>query len=432
MGSALPLRSSVSTALAMFAGLIPVTIARSAAQQPVADFGRIHGRVINPAGMPQTNGTVSLSLDGGTTLSYNFPVSPSGDYSGKSPPGEYTIIYRAPNTPEGKVVDYITGVDVLAGQDTAQDIDMTRQEFISRLSPEQQQQLQAMKEANAAAAVASKSDAMSIASDLEIIELDFKAAENARAMAAQNLGADAGRGDVDSMSAEIANAKFAEIQTIVTKDLSTDPDEPILLIDLARAEVGFKNYLDAETHYKKALDLATKADAPQPEVVGAAESGLGEVYAYTLLVDDANAAFEAAVKADPANAAVYLRNQIVVFLGAKNYPAAVDAADTAIRAHPNEAILYFLKAEGLTQSATVDSETNKLILPPGCREAFHKYLELDPSGAHVSEVNDILKRAGEGPQPDTATPQTDGTPQSGSAPKSDAGPRVTAPPQSQP
>ena len=70
----------------------------------------IHGRVINPSGAPQKDGTVSLSVDGGVTLSYNFPVSSNGEYSGQAPPGEYTIVYRAPDTPEGKIVDYISGV----------------------------------------------------------------------------------------------------------------------------------------------------------------------------------------------------------------------------------------------------------------------------------------------------------------------------------
>ena len=79
---------------------------------PPLTRAQIHGRVINPAGVPQKDGTVSLSVDGGVTLSYNFPVSSSGDYSGQAPPGEYTLVYRAPDTPEGKIVDYISGVQV--------------------------------------------------------------------------------------------------------------------------------------------------------------------------------------------------------------------------------------------------------------------------------------------------------------------------------
>src|ERR1039457_5710746 len=132
MSSALRLRLISLACLSALAGLSNATLMSAQVHQPPAlDMGSIHGRVTNPAGVPQKNGTVSLSVDGGETLSYNFPVSPSGEFSGPAPPGEYTIVYRAPDTPEGKIVDYISGVQVVAGQDTALDIDMTRREFIA-------------------------------------------------------------------------------------------------------------------------------------------------------------------------------------------------------------------------------------------------------------------------------------------------------------
>ena len=381
--------------LASLASLFFVAVMALPAEQPAPDTGKIHGRVINPAGVPQKDGTVSLSVDGGVTLSYNFPVSSSGDYSGQAPPGEYTVVYRAPETPEGKIVDYISGVQVIAGQDTAQDVDMTRQEFVARLSPEQQSRLRALREANAASASDAKRDASSVEADLRIVNLDFQAAENARDTAVQNLGAAPAGAGVDEMTAEIWNAKLAEIETLMTKDASADPTEPVLWINLARAQTGLKSYLDAEANFKKALDLALKADPPRPEVVGAAEAGLGEVYARTLMVDEANAAFDAAAKADPSNAAKYLRNQAVIFYDARNFSAQIDAADKAIQADPNQAILYYIKAAGLAEDARVDPETNKLVLPPGCADAFRKYLQLDPTGPHAAEVAKILERAGE-------------------------------------
>ena len=226
--------------LSSLAGLLFAAIVALPAQQPAPDTGKIHGRVINPAGVPQKDGTVSLSVDGGVTLSYNFPVTSSGDYSGQAPPGEYTIVYRAPDTPEGKIVDYISGVQVVAGQDTSQDIDMTRQEFIARLSPDQQRLLQQLSEANVAAASDAKHDASSIEADLQIVNLDFQAAENTRVTAAQNLAAARSSGDVDEMTAEIENAKLAEIETLMRKDTSADPTEPVLWIDLARAQTGLR------------------------------------------------------------------------------------------------------------------------------------------------------------------------------------------------
>jgi len=375
-----------------------------AQQSTTTTTGTIHGRVINPSGSPQKDGAVSLSVDGGVTLSYNFPVSPTGNYSGPAPPGEYTLVYRAPDTPEGKIVDYISGVVIAAGQDTAQDIDMTRAEFVARLSPEQQRILHELSEANIAATSDANRDASAVNADLQIVTLDFQAADNARVTAAQNLGATAGPADVDEMTSEIENAKLAEIETLMTKDASADPNEPVLWIALARAETGLKNYLDAETNFKKALDLALKEDSPRPQVIAAAQAGLGEVYALTLMVDDANSAFAAAAKADPSNANRYLRNQAIIFYNARNFSAQIDAADTAIKAEPgqadpNQALLYFIKAQGLAEDARFDPETNKLILPPGCADAYRKYLELAPTGPHAAQVTAFLQRTSDDPSP---------------------------------
>ena len=165
-------------------------------------MGRIHGRVINPTGVSQSGGTVSLSTDGGASLSYNFPVSAAGEYSGQVAPAEYMVVYRAADTPEGKIVDYIREVEVTAGQDTAQDVDMSRQEFIDRLSPEQQKQIEDIRAANAASATNSKILA-GLDADLQIVNQDFADAANARAIATQALGSTATPGDVDSMAAEI-------------------------------------------------------------------------------------------------------------------------------------------------------------------------------------------------------------------------------------
>ena len=379
--------------LSAVAGLLALAPAL-AQQPPAADMGRIHGRVINPVGLPQNNGTVSLSTDGGVILTYSFPVSAMGEYSGEAPPAEYTVVYRAPDTPEGKIVDSISGVEIVAGQDTAQDIDMTRQAFMDRLSPEQQKQLQAMREANAATIAANKTIAP-LNAGLQVVNRDFLDAENARATATRNLGATASKADIDAMTAEIANAKYSEIETLMTKDVAVSPSEPILWLHLAQAQVGLKNYLDAETNYKKALDLESKTGRPQPEIVGAANAGLGEVYARTLMVDEANAAFDAAAKADPSVAATYLTNQAIVFFQEKNVPAQLDAADEAIKADPNQAILYYIKAQGLAEKAAVDPKTKKILLPPDCTAAYRKYLELAPNGQFAAEVTSILQRAGE-------------------------------------
>jgi tetratricopeptide (TPR) repeat protein len=363
------------------------------AQESAApDMGKIHGRVISPTGQPQNGGTVSLSTDGGDTMLYNFPVSTSGEYAGEASLGEYTLIYRAADTPEGKVTDFVQGVVVLAGKDVAVDVDMTRKEYMDRLSPEQQKQIEQMKEAAAAAAAASNEVANANA-DLQTVNRDLADAANARATATQALGKDATVQEIDAKSAEIEKAKYTEVETLMTKDTTAVPGESVLWIGLARAEVGLKNYLDAETNFKKALDLESKAQNPQPQILGAANSGLGEVYARTLRVDEASAAYGAAAKADPSNAAIYYRNAAVIFYQQRNVSAQVDAADKAIKADPTDSFVYYIKGAGLAQNAPFDPATDKSVLPPDCVAAFHKYLELAPNGPFAGAVTTALERS---------------------------------------
>ena len=38
----------------------------------------------------------------------------------------------------------------------------------------------------------------------------------------------------------------------------------------------------------------------------------------------------------------------------------------------------------------MDPKTNKLVAPPGCMEAYQKYLQLAPDGPYAGEVKGIL------------------------------------------
>ena len=79
--------------------------------------GKIHGRVIDPTGIPKGAGTISLSTDGGHTYKYTFQISPSGDFTGDGiAPGNYSMIMRLPDTAEGKFVDMIENVKITAGE----------------------------------------------------------------------------------------------------------------------------------------------------------------------------------------------------------------------------------------------------------------------------------------------------------------------------
>jgi tetratricopeptide (TPR) repeat protein len=126
-----------------------------------------------------------------------------------------------------------------------------------------------------------------------------------------------------------------------------------------------------------------------------AQAGLGEVYARSNKVDEANAAYDAAAKADPSRAGLYLKNETIIYFQQGNGAAQAQAADKAIAVNPNDPILYYLKGNALVQNATVDPKTHEIVLPPGCAESYQKYLQLAPNGPFAAEVSGILQSAGQ-------------------------------------
>ncbi len=379
------------------AALLTVVLAPAQAPQaPAGNTGKIHGKVINPTGQPQGGGTVSLSTDGGVTLKFTFPVDDSGDYTGEAPQGTYMVVYRAADTPVGKMVDSIRGVKIVAGEDTEQNVDMSRQEYIDKMTPEEKKQLEDLKKANAQALQANVL-INQLNADLKVVNQDKKDIDNALALATQALGANASKADIANKMAEIRTAKYTDIVSLATKDTGLKPDEALLWNQLGYGQAGLKQYDDAITSYKKAVDLETASKKPRMPVIGQAQAGLGECYARTGKVPEANDAFAAAAKADSANAQLYLKNQAIIFFQEGNSTAQSAAADQAIKADPNPndpnlAILYYIKAQGLIMSATVDAKGH-YILPPDCTAAYKKYLELAPHGQFAADVAGILQQA---------------------------------------
>jgi tetratricopeptide (TPR) repeat protein len=380
---------------AAVAALLAFTLLPAHAQtSPAEKTGKIHGHVINPTGQPQGGGTVSLSTDGGATLKYSFPVDATGAFTGEAPAGTYTLVYRAADTPEGKMVDSIRGIKITVGEDLAQDDDMSRQEYIDKMTPDEKKQLEDLRKQNADALKAN-SLISQLNADLKVVSQDKKDIDNASTTAQQALGASASKTDLAAKVEEIKTAKYTDIQSLMTKDTALKADEPLLWNNLGFAQEGLKENDDAIATYKKSIDIETASKKPRLPVIGAAEAGLGNIYARTGKVPDANTAFDAAAKADPANAALYLRNEAVIFYQQNNGPAQIAAADEAIKVDPNSAILYYIKGQGLVQNATVDPKTQRIVLPPDCTAAYQKYLDLAPTGPYADEVASILQQAGE-------------------------------------
>lgn len=394
--------------LSLWLGLAAFALVPALSQAPVP-MGKIHGQVINPTGAPQTSGNVTAEqitraasgpgLSPTTEKQGVFNVDQNGEYSGQLPSGTYNLIFRQPDTPPDKKVDEIDNVTVTAGQTTEANIDMSRPEYIDKLSPEEKKQLEDMRKHNAEALKANEV-IRHLNADLKQVAQDIHDADGAMAAAEQQLGAGATKQAIEAKANDIKAAKYSEAEQVMSRDTAAKPDASILWARLGQAQLGLKKYDDAETSFKKALEVDQASKKPVPEVEGLAQSGLGEAYAREGKVQEANDAFDAAGKTNPAQASFYLKNAAVIYFQQGNAAAQVDAANKAIAADPNPndpnlALLYYLKGQGLVGNATIDPKTNRIVLPPGCAEAYQKYLELAPNGPYAADAKGILDQAGQ-------------------------------------
>ena len=381
-------------------GLLAFALSPALAQTPAptGPTGKIHGHVTNPTGASQSGGTVSLvavgmasgpGLSAKSSEKASAEVDANGDYKIETTPGAYTLVYRTPGMTPDKLADKVDKVTVTLNQDVVQDVDMSRKEYIDALPAEQKKQLEDLRKHNSEAMKANEV-IKNLNADLRTVTQDIKDADAAHATAEATLGKSATKADLDAKETEIKTAKYTEVETLMLKDSAAKPDATILWAQLGQAQAGLKKYDDASATFKKTLDLETNSKKPNPAIQGLANSGLGEVYARTGKIQEANDAYDAAAKVNPAQAGFYLKNEAVIFFQTNQVDAQVAAADKAIAVDPTQALLYYLKANGLVGKTTQDEKTKKLVPPPGCLEAYQKYLQLAPDGPYAADVKAIL------------------------------------------
>jgi tetratricopeptide (TPR) repeat protein len=322
---------------------------------------KIHGHVQDPANAPIANAQVVLTKDGKTPL-FTFNTDANGDYKGEGikPDTYYITLYATP----GKAVDRFDNVKFTAGTDTLQDFDLSREEYVKKLPPDQQKALEEAKKKNAE--INKENQSVGKLNDL------LKQARTANAA-----------------------KKYDDAATAMQQATTIKPDAAVLWLELGIAQTGQKKYDDATTSLKKALDLDTNSKKPNPEVEAADNNALGEVYANTNKIPDATASYDAAAKLQPANAGMFYTNETIVLSRAGQTDATIAAADKAIAADPTRPIPYYLKGQALISKATVDPKTQKIVAPPGTAEAYNKYLELAPNGPMAPEAKSILAEIGE-------------------------------------
>jgi tetratricopeptide (TPR) repeat protein len=350
------MKSRILSVAAIAAVLSPAGMMFAQAAAP----GSIHGHVQNAAAMPQS-GEVKLTTDHNPDekarkYQYTFPVDASGNFTGTDiAPGTYIMFFQV----KGATVDYVDNVVIKSGVDTAQNDDMTREEFTKNMTPEQKKQIEEFKKANTAAMAANK------------------------AVGNMNTLLTGARDDEKA-------GKWDDAITKMEQATQQGPTESILWLELGNSQLGAKKYDDAVVSIQKAADLNAASKKPNPAIAGSAYNNMGQALISVKKPQDALAAYDKAAAAEPAKAATYYYNEAAVMYNSGAHDQSATAADKAIAADPTKADAYYIKGQSLIDKATLDPKTQKMSAPDGCLEAYLKYLELAPTGSHAADVQGIV------------------------------------------
>lgn len=356
--------------LSLSAATLVLASASVMAQTPATTPASVHGTVNNAAGQPVKEGVVKLTTDRTSAddktrkYQYTAQVGADGTYKiDNVAPGDYVLFYQV----NDKTVDYLDHVVLKAGDNLTENDDMTREDYLKNLTPEARKQIEEFKQKNAAASAANKQIG-------NLNSLLTKAREEEKTNP---------QGAVDSMKQATA----------------LKADEPVLWLEEGNAELALaktdtdaskktQDYADASNAFQKAVDTNGTAKKPNPAFAAAAYNGMGQVYGATNKPKDATDAFDKAAQAEPAKAGMYYFNAAVTLKNAGSNDEAASMADKAIAADPTKAEAYYIKGASLIGKSTMQG--NKLVPPPGCVEAYSKYLDLAPTGRFAAEVKGIL------------------------------------------
>lgn len=148
--------------------------------------------------------------------------------------------------------------------------------------------------------------------------------------------------------------------------------------------------------YQKAIDLKKAVqndkDPKAAQNLAGYYNNLADAYSKSKKVDDAVKAYEMEAQTDPSSVAQAYFNVGAVLTNAGRPDEANAAFDKAIAADPTKAEAYYQKGVNLLGKATLQGD--KTIAPPGTAEAFQKYLEIAPTGPNAQSAKDLLTSLG--------------------------------------
>lgn len=293
-------------------------------------------------------------------------------------PGKYlvTVYKNADDLKAGKEMDHVKGFGVTLDENSL-DFDLKKdQEAAAKgqgLSPEQLKQMQ-------------ESQAKQAKETNTVKSLNEK-------LLAAKTAADAG--DFDTAIAALTEAT----QMDATRDLVwfklgdyyrlSAPKQT----DAAEKQKRLDSAVEA---YQKAVEIKKSTtndkDPNAAKNLAAYYNNLADALYKAKKVDDAVKTYELAAQTDPSSVAQSYFNIGAVLTNSGRPDDANAAFDKCLAADPTRAEAYYQKGLNLLGKATLQGD--KTVAPPGTAEAFQKYLELSPTGPNADSAKALLTSLG--------------------------------------
>lgn len=340
--------------------------------------GSVKGVCKDAQGTPIADAIVLwTNMDNGQK--YQLKTNKKGEYFSLGlSPGKYliTVYKNADDMKANKELDHVKGFGVTLDENTL-DFDLKKdQEMAAKGQGVSAEQLKAMQEQNAKAEK----------------EKSTVGQLNAKLVEAKT---DADAGNFDGAIAALTEAT----QMDATRDViwfhlgdyyrmsapkQTDPAEKQKRLDSA---VGA---------YQKAVEIkkatVNDKDPNATKNLAGYYNNLADALYKAKKIDEAVKTYEIAAQTDPSTVAQAYFNIGAVLTNSGRPDEANAAFDKCLAADPTRAEAYYQKGLNLLGKATLQGD--KTVAPPGTAEAFQKYLELTPTGPNADSAKALLASMG--------------------------------------
>jgi tetratricopeptide (TPR) repeat protein len=362
------MRNKLASTFTALAGMLLFSLAAS------AQTGAIAGKVVGEDGKPLQNALIKIDRKD-IKASYKVKSDKKGAYFHAGLPlGTYDVSIEV----NGKVMEELT----MRGVRTNFGNDPTNVDFNLEQAKKQRDAMQAA--ANAGAPI-TKEQARDMSPE-QRAALDKANKEREQALAKNKALNDAFNAGKTALDAK----QFPEAIEALTKASELDPKQPVVWTHLAESYSGLAKTKTGEEQaglFAKAYDAYQKAIELKPDA--ATLNNYALALAAGKKFPEAQAELTKAAQLDPAGAGRYFYNLGALLVNNGQSDPAAEAFKKAMEADPNYADAYYQYGILLISKATTTAE-GKVIPVAGTKEAFQKYMELQPNGPYAETAKAML------------------------------------------